>query len=76
MSFMDSEWNGEITSIPRLRMQRIMSSGVVTALADVSPGSIALRAKGIDVFYDMTISPLSGITFIRDGVVTKSYPAS
>jgi len=76
MSFMDSEWNGEITSIPRLRMQRIMSSGVVTALADVYPGSIALRAKGIDVFYDMTISPLSGITFIRDGVVTKSYPAS
>lgn len=76
MSFMDSEWNGEITSIPRLRMKRIMSSGVVTALADVSPGSIALRAKGIDVFYDMTISPLSGITFIRDGVVTKSYPAS
>lgn len=76
MSFMDSEWNGEITSIPRLRMQRIMSSGVVTALADVFPGSIALRAKGIDVFYDMTISPLSGITFIRDGVVTKSYPAS
>ncbi|WP_029328188.1 hypothetical protein [Bacteroides sp. 14(A)] len=76
MSFMDSEWNGEITSIPRLRMQRIMSSGVVTALADVSPGSIALRAKGIDVFYDMTISPISGITFLRDGVVTKSYPTS
>lgn len=76
MSFMDSEWNGEVTSIPRLRMQRIMSSGAVTALADVSPGSIALRSKGIDVFYDMTISPVSGITFIRDGVVTKSYPSS
>ena len=76
MSFMDSEWSGEVTSIPRLRMQRIMSSGAVTALADVSPGSIALRSKGIDVFYDMTISPVSGITFIRDGVVTKSYPSS
>ena len=39
MSFMDSEWSGEVTSIPRLRMQRIMSSGAVTALADVSLGS-------------------------------------
>lgn len=76
MSFMDSEWNGEVTSIPRLRMQRIMSSGIVTALADVSPGSIALRTKSIDVFYDMTISPVSGITFIRDGMVTKNYPSS
>lgn len=76
LSFMDTEWNGVVTSIPRLRMQRVSSSGIVTDLTDVSPGSIEIKAKGIDVSYDMTINPLVGITFFRDGVVTKTYPKS
>lgn len=75
IDFIDSEYNGSILSLPRIRLKSVVTTGGVSSdvhSIDIQPSYISID----QVFRDGTYSVLlntAGLEFFKDGVTTKKY---
>lgn len=75
IDFMDSEYNGTILSLPRIRLKNVVTSNGVSSDVHsiyINPGSILMDQVFRDGTYSVLLNP-SGLEFLKDGVRTKKY---
>lgn len=75
IDFMDSEYNGTILSLPRIRLKNVVTSNGVSSDVHsiyINPSSILMDQVFRDGTYSVLLNP-SGLEFLKDGVRTKKY---
>lgn len=75
IDFMDSEYNGTILSLPRIRLKNVVTSNGMSSDVHsiyINPSSILMDQVFRDGTYSVLLNP-SGLEFLKDGVRTKKY---
>lgn len=75
IDFMDSEYNGTILSLPRIRLKNVVTSNGVSSDVHsiyINPSSILMDQVFRDGTYSVLLNP-SGLEFLKDGVRTRKY---
>ena len=73
IDFMDSEYNGTILSLPRIRLKNVVTSNGVSSDVHsiyINPSSILMDQVFRDGTYSVLLNP-SGLDFLKDGVRNK-----
>lgn len=72
LSFFESEWNGVINYLPRLRLRRYVDN-VLYDEASITNGIIFCSQKVNSDDYSCQLTPSHGLTFFKNGEPTKYY---
>ena len=72
LSFFESEWNGVINYLPRLRLRRYVDN-VLYDEASITNGIIFCSQKVDSDDYSCQLIPSHGLTFFKNGEPTKYY---
>lgn len=75
ISFLDSEGGGTSVTYPRLKLDNIASDGNLTASTTLFAGSLSMISNLSGSRYQVSLG-ISGLSFYKDGRLTKSYPSS
>lgn len=75
ISFLDSGGGGTSVTYPRLKLDNIASDGNLTASTTLFAGSLSMISNLSGSRYQVSLS-ISGLSFYKDGRLTKSYPSS
>lgn len=75
ISFLDSGVGGTSVTYPRLKLDNIASDGNSTAFTTLFAGSLSMISNSRGSRYQVSLGT-SGLSFYKDGRLTKSYPSS
>lgn len=75
ISFLDSGGGGTSVTYPRLKLDNIASDGNLTASTTLFAGSLSMISNLSGSRYQVSLD-ISGLSFYKDGRLTKSYPSS
>lgn len=75
ISFLDSGAGGTSVTYPRLKLDNIASDGNLTAYTTLFAGSLSMISNLSGSRYKVFLD-ISGLSFYKDGRLTKSYPSS
>ena len=75
ISFLDSGGGGTSVTYPRLKLDNIASDGNLTASTSLFAGSLSMISNLSGSRYQVSLG-ISGLSFYKDGRLTKSYPSS
>lgn len=75
ISFLDSGGGGTSVTYPRLKLDNIASDGNLTASTTLFAGSLSMISNLSGSRYQVSLG-ISGLSFYKDGRLTKSYPSS
>lgn len=75
ISFLDSGGGGTSVTYPRLKLDNIASDGNLTASTTLFAGSLSMISNLSGSRYQMSLG-IDGLSFYKDGRLTKSYPSS
>ncbi len=75
ISFLDSGGGGTSVTYPRLKLDNIASNGNLTASTTLFAGSLSMISNLSGSRYQVSLG-VSGLSFYKDGRLTKSYPSS
>lgn len=75
ISFLDSGGGGTSVTYPRLKLDNIASDGNLTASTTLFAGSLSMISNLSGSRYQVSLG-VSGLSFYKDGRLTKSYPSS
>lgn len=75
ISFLDSGGGGTSVTYPRLKLDNIASDGNLTASTTLFAGSLSVISNLSGSRYQVSLG-ISGLSFYKDGRLTKSYPSS
>lgn len=75
ISFLDSGGGGTSVTYPRLKLDNIASDGNLTASTTLFAGSLSMISNLSGSRYQVSLG-VSGLSFYKDGRLTKSYPNS
>lgn len=75
ISFLDSGGGGTSVTYPRLKLDNIASDGNLTASTTLFAGSLSMISNLSGSRYQVSLN-ISGLSFYKDGRLTKSYPSS
>ena len=75
ISFLDSGAGGTSVTYPRLKLDNIASDGNLTASTTLFAGSLSMISNLSGSRYQVSLG-ISGLSFYKDGRLTKSYPSS
>lgn len=75
ISFLDSGGGGTSVTYPRLKLDNIASDGNLTASTTLFAGSLSMISNLRGSRYQVSLG-ISGLSFYKDGRLTKSYPSS
>ena len=75
ISFLDSGGGGTSVTYPRLKLANIASDGNLTASTTLFAGSLSMISNLSGSRYQVSLG-ISGLSFYKDGRLTKSYPSS
>lgn len=75
ISFLDSGDGGTSVTYPRLKLDNIASDGNLTASTTLFAGSLSMISNLSGSRYQVSLG-ISGLSFYKDGRLTKSYPSS
>lgn len=75
ISFLDSGGGGTSVTYPRLKLDNITSDGNLTASTTLFAGSLSMISNLSGSRYQVSLG-ISGLSFYKDGRLTKSYPSS
>lgn len=75
ISFLDSGAGGTSVTYPRLKLGNIASDGNLTASTTLFAGSLSMISNLSGSRYQVSLG-ISGLSFYKDGRLTKSYPSS
>lgn len=72
LSFNTEVWNGSTNYLPRLRLRRYCDS-VIYDETSLSSGTITLEQKNSNGTFLCMLNPITGLSFYRNGTLTKEY---
>lgn len=75
ISFLDSGGGGTSVTYPRLKLDNIASDGNLTVSTTLFAGSLSMISNLSGSRYQVSLG-ISGLSFYKDGRLTKSYPSS
>lgn len=75
ISFLDSGGGGTSVTYPRLKLDNIASDDNLTASTTLFAGSLSMISNLSGSRYQVSLG-ISGLSFYKDGRLTKSYPSS
>lgn len=75
ISFLDSGGGGTSVTYPRLKLANIASDGNLTASTTLFAGSLSMISNLSGSRYQVSLG-IDGLSFYKDGRLTKSYPSS
>lgn len=75
ISFLGSGGGGTSVTYPRLKLDNIASDGNLTASTTLFAGSLSMISNLSGSRYQVSLG-ISGLSFYKDGRLTKSYPSS
>lgn len=75
ISFLDSGGGGTSVTYPRLKLDNIASDGNLTASTTLFAGSLSMISNLSGSRYQVSLG-IDGLSFYKDGRLTKSYPGS
>lgn len=75
ISFLDSGGGGTSVTYPRLKLDNIASDGNLTASTTLFAGALSMISNLSGSRYQVSLG-ISGLSFYKDGRLTKSYPSS
>ena len=75
ISFLDSGAGGTSVTYPRLKLDNIASDGNLTASTTLFAGSLSMISNLSGSRYQVSLG-IDGLSFYKDGRLTKSYPSS
>lgn len=75
ISFLDSEAGGTSVTYPRLKLDNIASDGNLTGFTTLFAGSLSMISNLRGSRYQVSLG-IAGLSFYKDGRLTKSYPSS
>lgn len=75
ISFLDSGGGGTSVTYPRLKLDNITSDGNLTASTTLFAGSLSMISNLSGSRYQVSLG-ISGLSFYKNGRLTKSYPSS
>lgn len=75
ISFLDNGVGGTSVTYPRLKLDNIASDGNLTASTTLFAGSLSMISNLSRSRYQVSLG-ISGLSFYKDGRLTKSYPSS
>lgn len=75
ISFLDSGGGGTSVTYPRLKLGNIASDGNLTASTTLFAGSLSMISNLSGSRYQVSLG-IDGLSFYKDGRLTKSYPSS
>lgn len=75
ISFLNSEAGGTSVTYPRLKLDNIAGDGNLTAFTTLFAGSLSMVSNLRGSRYQVSLG-ISGLSFYKDGRLTKSYPSS
>ena len=75
ISFLDSGGGGTSVTYPRLKLDNIASDGNLTASTTLFAGSLSMISNLSGSRYQVSLG-IYGLSFYKDGRLTKSYPSS
>lgn len=75
ISFLDSGAGGTSVTYPRLKLDNIASNGNLTASTTLFAGSLSMISNLSGSRYQVSLG-ISGLSFYKNGRLTKSYPSS
>ena len=75
ISFLDSGGGGTSVTYPRLKLDNITSNGNLTASTTLFAGSLSMISNPSGSRYQVSLG-IDGLSFYKDGRLTKSYPSS
>lgn len=75
ISFLDSGGGGTSVTYPRLKLDNVASDGNLTAFTTLFAGSLSMISNLSGSRYQVSLG-ISGLSFYKDGRLTKSYPSS
>lgn len=75
ISFLDSGGGGTSVTYPRLKLDNIASDGNLTAYTTLFAGSLSMISNLSGSRYQVSLG-IYGLSFYKDGRLTKSYPSS
>lgn len=75
ISFLDSEAGGTSVTYPRLKLDNIASDGNLTGATTLFAGSLSMISNLSGSRYQVSLG-IDGLSFYKDGRLTKSYPRS
>ncbi|UWG70944.1 MAG: hypothetical protein [Bacteriophage sp.] len=75
ISFLESEGGGTSVTYPRLKLDNIASDGNLTAFTTLFAGSLSMISNLSGSRYQVSLS-FNGLSFYKNGRLTKSYPSS
>lgn len=74
ISFLDSGAGGTSVTYPRLKLDNIASDGNLTGSTTLFAGSLSMISKLSGSRYQVSLG-IDGLSFYKDGRLTKSYPS-
>lgn len=75
ISFLDSGGGGTSVTYPRLKLDNIASNGNLTASTTLFAGSLSMISNLSGSRYQVSLG-IDGLSFYKNGRLTKSYPSS
>lgn len=75
ISFLDSGAGGTSVTYPRLKLDNIASDGNLTGYTTLFAGSLSMISNLSGSRYQVSLG-IDGLSFYKDGRLTKSYPSS
>ena len=75
ISFLDSGGGGTSVTYPRLKLDNIASDGNLTAYTTLFAGALSMISNLSGSRYQVSLG-IHGLSFYKDGRLTKSYPSS
>lgn len=75
ISFLDSGAGGTSVTYPRLKLSNIASDGNLTGSTTLFAGSLSMISNLSGSRYQVSLG-IDGLSFYKDGRLTKSYPSS
>lgn len=75
ISFLDNGVGGISVTYPRLKLDNIAGNGNLTASTTIFAGSLSMISNLNGSSYQVSLG-ISGLSFYKDGRLTKSYPRS
>lgn len=75
ISFLDSGAGGTSVTYPRLKLDNIASDGNLTGSTTLFAGSLSMISNLSGSRYQVSLG-IDGLSFYKDGRLTKSYPSS
>lgn len=74
-SFLDSGAGGTSVTYPRLNLDNITSDGTLTATTTLFAGALSMISNSSGSRYQVSLG-IAGLSFYKNGRLTKSYPSS